>query len=93
MGCRILTDGDKACYYDSVTGTAFGPVFDDGEEEAEAFITYLEQFPAERLVGHAQRQSSDPRAYGDNELTVHYGNFVRAWIPSFDRLDRVVDDL
>lgn len=43
MGCRILSgmmvnEGDRpaACLYDSVTETAFGPLFrGDGEHEAE----------------------------------------------------------
>lgn len=36
MGCRILTDGELACYYDSVTDWAFGPVVYDDERGPSA---------------------------------------------------------
>lgn len=36
MGCRILTDGDLACYYDSVTDSAFGPVVYEDERGPSA---------------------------------------------------------
>ncbi len=49
MGVRILVgnldgtkDIDGACLYDSVTMTAFGPIFDD-EEEVEAFLQAYER--------------------------------------------------
>lgn len=41
MGVRILNDEDTgACLYDSVTMTAFGPIFDD-RDQAEEFLSWL----------------------------------------------------
>ena len=52
MGVRIIGDDDYAAIYDSVTMTAFGPVFNDADE-AERFLQWL---------------PSDARGYGDSEL-------------------------
>jgi hypothetical protein len=44
MGCRILEDKNGyACFYDSVTMTAFGPVTD--VETLEQFEKYLNNDP------------------------------------------------
>lgn len=70
MGVRILTgkkdDGliEAACFYDSVTDTAFGPVMDN-EEEAIAFLDYL-KYPS---------NEKDPRTYSDAELEDAYVKF------------------
>jgi len=41
MGVRILSsDEDGAVIYDSVSMTAFGPVFED-QDEADEFLTWL----------------------------------------------------
>lgn len=55
MGCRILTgeyDGyrTQACMVDSVTETAFGPLF-DSYEDCEDFIQYVQ-----RRTGHDPRR-------------------------------------
>lgn len=45
MGCRVIDDGDgQACFYDSVSMTAFGPVMPD-EEHANAFMDWLAEPP------------------------------------------------
>lgn len=36
MGCRILSAGEMACYYDSVTDWAFGPVVYEDERGPSA---------------------------------------------------------
>lgn len=45
MGVRILSDNskdyDSACLYDSVTGWAFGPLFED-YDKAQAFLDWLD---------------------------------------------------
>lgn len=44
MSCRILEDKDgDACFYDSVTMTAFGPVIDI--EELKSFEEWLKEDP------------------------------------------------
>lgn len=62
MGCRILYDAkeDMAALYDSVTDTAFGPVFYQGEDYTDA-ATRAEKF-LEWLPG-------DARQYMASELT------------------------
>jgi hypothetical protein len=52
MGTRIIGgDNDGAAFYDSVTETAFGPIFED-EHEAEAFLIWLqeENYPDPRII-------------------------------------------
>lgn len=61
MGVRIvegMADGTKqvAVLYDSVTGTAFGPLFEDADE-AQAFLESL-----------ATHRKSDARMYSSAEL-------------------------
>lgn len=53
MGCRVLdAGGDGACLYDSVSMTAFGPVFESGDL-AEGFLQWVNEdprvMPAEQL--------------------------------------------
>jgi hypothetical protein len=49
MGVRILytTTGDMACMYDSVSMTAFGPVFSglDADDQATHFLDWLSTDP------------------------------------------------
>lgn len=66
MGVRILSDGENAAIYCSVTDVAFGPVFygsdeHDAFERAEAFLDYL---------------PLDARKYTDSELQTKYCEFV-----------------
>ena len=42
MSTRITSQEDKVCLYDSVTGMAFGPVF-DSEPECEAFCIWFKE--------------------------------------------------
>lgn len=47
MGCRIISDpvDNVAAFYDSVSGIAFGPIFDnhvDAQEAAEDFLDWLD---------------------------------------------------
>lgn len=60
MGVRI-TDGDHVAIYDSVTGTAFGPVF-GSEDEAQGFLDGLDM---------------DARDYSPDELSVQHGRYVQ----------------
>lgn len=78
MSTRILHDtGDrKACLYDSVTDTAFGPIFtgdgfDDAEQEAEAFCRWLPKANA------ADHRTDDPRWYSAEALMAMYRSFRR----------------
>ena len=43
MGCRILGSDDMACFYDSVSNVAFGPV--TTKDELERFKSWLEEDP------------------------------------------------
>lgn len=61
MGCRVTTTEKKSAMFDSVTGTAFGPVF-VSEEECEDFIQWcLEKWDDPRSVnlGQLERIHSD----------------------------------
>jgi len=62
MGVHILANraDDAAALYDSVTMTAFGPVFGN-EEQADAFLKYC---------------AGDPRSYDDSQLASEYSGFV-----------------
>jgi hypothetical protein len=67
MGCRILYDSesDYAALYCSTTMVAFGPIFhDEGEgadAEAEAFMKWLVR---------------DPRTLSDGELQAAYSEWL-----------------
>lgn len=69
MGCRILydKDADMAALYCSTTDVAFGPIFyDEGEgadAEAELFLKWLRV---------------DPRSFSDGELQSKYSEWVVA---------------
>jgi hypothetical protein len=76
MGTRITGIEDKVALYDSVTGTAFGPVFDDSYE-AEDFLAWLELKEKKEETfkfGHDEiKFLADPRVYRDSELQeVHH---------------------
>lgn len=84
MGVRVAS-GDRmdgldekpfAVLYDSVTGTAFGPMF-ESEEEALTFTRWCEVF--------CQR---DPRQMGDHELGREVDSFRRFWRWADGRVDR-----
>lgn len=77
MGCRIMTDEDEglSCFYDSVTMSAFGPVFqgiedhpalEDSAIEAEAFMCWC-MGRAERFIDE-HTPFKDPRAFGVAEI-------------------------
>lgn len=78
MGCRVI-EGWKvnecgrrcAVLYCSVSGVAFGPVMESGEE-AEDFMKYLERFPK---TNEKRGYDSDPRVYTDKELGDHFAAF------------------
>lgn len=90
MGCRILIGHEQgstrevACLFDSVTETAFGPLFREvevsdvelaPEEVAEAFMEWLESHPHE--YGVPARAVSDPRVYPGNDLAELQARFLR----------------
>lgn len=70
MGLRILSgtidggDYAAACFYDSVTDWAFGPVFqgDAPDEQAQAFADWLRD---------------DARTYTPGELEDLYGTWIK----------------
>ncbi len=72
MGCRIIrgtrdgTCDDAAVLYDSVTETAFGPVFEDAYEAVD-FMAWL-QADTTKWVQHRNRWTYDPRVYPAPEL-------------------------
>lgn len=59
MSVRIITDGDNSVIYDSVTMTAFGPVFNRDEDPDE----FLEWLP------------NDARSYNGQELWILVGDW------------------
>ena len=65
MGVRITKDEGKVALFDSVSGFAFGPVFDD-EFEAEAFLAYCRN-----------HDLPDPRAMSDRDIEDHVVAFRR----------------
>jgi hypothetical protein len=74
MGCRIMHDREQniAALYCSTTDTAFGPVFNDGEqweadERAEAFLRWMQRSCV---------KSGDPRALDDSELHTAYSTWL-----------------
>lgn len=76
MSVRICWDAQEnvACLYDSVSGVAFGEVFDDGDtyENAERFLDWL------------ARKGLDPRAVQPNTLRAlrrEWGNPVVDEVP------------
>jgi len=63
MGCRIIEEpAGFACMYDSVTMTAFGPVFDGGQE-LENFLAWL-------------GDDVDPRKLAADELAELHAEFL-----------------
>jgi hypothetical protein len=66
MGVRNTTFEEKTALYDSVTGLAFGPVFDD-PDDADAFL--------EHLVEIGER---DPRVIPDGILAELAAEFLKS---------------
>lgn len=66
MGIRITSTESKTAIYDSVSGFAFGPVF-DSDLEAEEFIEFAEK-----------RLNKDLRTATDRELEEVYSAFLAA---------------
>ena len=66
MGCRILGN-EGACFYDSVTMTAFGNVM-SSVEEAEEFMKWLNRDP--RLIATEQFEEllNEFREEGSKEI-------------------------
>lgn len=77
MGVRILvgreqgSDVERAVLFDSVTGLAFGPLFDD-EEEADDFLGW---FARTRAI-HGGRQR-DVRCLSSDEVAEARADFLR----------------
>jgi hypothetical protein len=69
MGVRIINDpsdrNDYACLYDSVSMTAFGPVFDDAEE-ADDFLEWYDKNGPRSKVNNTE--VLDLRIPSDSEL-------------------------
>lgn len=65
MGVRITTDENKAAIFDSVTGWAFGPVFDTAED-AEDFLKFFD----------ANGIGPDPRAVSAKVLESAFGDWL-----------------
>ncbi|MDE2469448.1 MAG: hypothetical protein KGL35_12055 [Bradyrhizobium sp.] len=78
MGTKILVGREQgssreiACLFCSSDDWVFGPVFMDGEEEAEEFLTFIAELPQED--GRGPR---DPRAFKAEELERLYTEFCR----------------
>lgn len=73
MGIRILegkrveeTSEDGACFYDSTTGTAFGPMFKN-YTEASAFLKWL----------YATDRCTDARRLTPRTINEFYGTWLR----------------
>lgn len=64
MSVRLTSGESKVALFDSASGFAFGPVFDD-EDDAQDFIDYVER----SIEG-------DIRGLSDAELANLYGAFV-----------------
>lgn len=56
MGVRLTSQEGKTALFDSVTDTAFGPVF-NSKAEAEGFLGWL-----------SESWGTDPRDYAPNDL-------------------------
>ena len=70
MGVRFIIgeegETDRVAMYDSVTGWAFGPVF-DSPDRADHFLDWL-----------AENGHGDPRKYGSNVLEGLYKQYIEA---------------
>ena len=72
MGCRIIvgheqgSDREIAALFCSTSGTVFGPLFHEGEDQAEAFLSFLKASGVD-----------DPRRLSVPKLMDFYGQFVR----------------
>jgi len=75
MGVRI-SNNEHVTLYDSVTGLAFGPVFDSNDNAGD-FLNFLqESYDEERkfnLNKEWVRYHYDPRVYNHIELEVVFG--------------------
>jgi hypothetical protein len=65
MGVRTTDAEHKVALFDSVTGWAFGPIFED-DEEANDFLSFSEE-----------KESRDLRQLTEAELNDLYGRWVR----------------
>lgn len=78
MGVMILvgraSDMDRACLFDSVTDTAFGPVFYDSKGPYDSKGLTAEEV-AERFLDWLLRNYGDSRAAGGKELEDLYARF------------------
>lgn len=63
VSIRISSDEDKVTLFDSVTGMAFGPVFDNADEASE-YVDYV-----------ADRTGKDPREFNPNTLQQYKADF------------------
>lgn len=59
MGVRLTSDEDVCALFDSVSGFAFGPTFDNSDD-AQDFLDYLATY------------GSDPRSLSDAHMSAHY---------------------
>lgn len=72
MGVRLTTDESKTALFDSVTGLAFGPVF-DCTADAESFLEYAEKFKV-LFISPARK---DLRQMGAAQLNVIHSAWVK----------------
>jgi hypothetical protein len=82
MALGIVHDrqAERAAYYDTVTGVAFGEVWEgiDAEEQARHFALWLSRRP-----GRAATGEDDPRALSARELA----NERRFWAQEYINLE------
>jgi len=75
MGVRITSQEDKVALFDSVTGHAFGPVF-DSEWEAEEFTDWFQR----RVEDGTYQAQTDLRQYRGSDLDA----LVNKWRDSLE---------
>lgn len=61
-GEKVNESGRGACFYDSTTGQAYGPMFEDAQE-AERFLTYLAGIDPGRLCWDGREWDSGTRLH------------------------------
>ena len=79
MGVRV-TDSEHVAIYDSVTDTAFGPIF-GSEADAESFLTYL------------RARDLDARSLGDTMLEEHQNTWYIDTHPEAGEIPTVLQQL
>ena len=84
MAIEILEENGRAVMVCNTSGWAFGPVFNDGRVEAEAFLDWLAStrapFYPSQILGKQGRRATDPRGLSNESLSAAVSVFRESTI-------------